>query len=227
MPKSKSSFNAYKVLRGLRQRLFVLAASLVAAGALDTIAAEPKKIIAFGDSLTAGYELPPQAAFPSVLENRLRALGYDDKIINAGVSGDTTAGGLARLDWALKDGADGMILELGANDMFRGIDPEVVKANLAGIIEAAEKRNIKVLLAGMIAAPSLGQDYAERFNAIFPDLAAKYHLLLYPFFMEGVYGEPSLKLADGTHPNAEGIVKIVDQILPYVEKLSESFGSKP
>lgn len=227
MPKSKTSDKAYRILRPYRQRLFLLAALLSAAAAGDSNAAQPKKIVALGDSLTAGYGLPPQAAFPAVLESRLKALGHDDEIINAGVSGDTTAGGLARLEWTLKDGADGMILELGANDMFRGVDPEVTKANLSAIIEEAKRRNIKVLLAGMQATPSLGHDYVEHFNAIYPELSAQYHIPLYPFFMEGVFEVPSLQLADKTHPNAEGVVKIVDQILPYAEKLSESLGSKP
>ncbi|MGH6843674.1 MAG: arylesterase, partial [Methylocella sp.] len=165
----------------------------------------PLKIIAFGDSLVAGLGLAADAAFPAVLEKTLRAEGYHVRIVNAGVSGDTASGGQARLDWALADGADGVILELGANDMLRGVDPAVTKAALDAILGELKARNIKVLIAGMKAASSLGLDYKTRFDAIYPALAKKYDTPLYPFFLEGVTGEPALTLGDGMHPNPAGV----------------------
>jgi acyl-CoA thioesterase I len=184
------------------------------------------RIIAFGDSLVAGYGLAADAAFPAVLEKTLRAEGYHVTVVNAGVSGDTASGGQARLDWALADGADGVILELGANDMLRGVDPEVTKAALDAILGELKARNIKVLIAGMKAASSLGQDYKTRFDAIYPALAKKYDAPLYPFFLEGVAGEPALKLGDGLHPNPAGVERIVKRILPEVRALVEQFGAK-
>ncbi|MGH6839679.1 MAG: arylesterase [Methylocella sp.] len=186
----------------------------------------PLKIIAFGDSLTAGYGLAAADAFPAVLERTLRAEGYRVTIVNAGVSGDTASGGQARLDWALSDGADGVILELGANDMLRGVDPAVTKAALDAILGELKARNIKVLIAGMRAAPNLGQDYKTRFDAIFPALAKKYDAPLYPFFLEGVAGKPALKLGDGLHPNHAGVERIVKGILPDVRALVDQFGAK-
>ncbi len=153
------------------------------------------KIIAFGDSLTAGFGLAADAAFPAVLEKTLRAEGYAVSVVNAGVSGDTASGGQARLAWSLGDGADGVILELGANDMLRGVDPEVTKAALDAILGELKARNIKVLIAGMKAASSLGEDYKRRFDAIYPALAKKYGAPLYPFFLEGVAGERLLNSA--------------------------------
>lgn len=185
----------------------------------------PLKIIAFGDSLVAGLGLSADAAFPAVLEKTLRAEGYAVSVINAGVSGDTASGGQARLDWALTDGADGVILELGANDMLRGVDPAVTKAALDAILGNLKARNIKVLIAGMKAAPNLGQDYKTRFDAIYPALAKKYDAPLYPFFLEGVAGEPALKLGDGLHPNAAGVERIVKGILPDVHAFVDQFGA--
>ncbi len=186
----------------------------------------PLKIIAFGDSLVAGLGLAADAAFPAVLEKTLRAEGYHVRIVNAGVSGDTASGGQARLDWALADGADGVILELGANDMLRGVDPAVTKAALDAILGELKARNIKVLIAGMKAASSLGQDYKTRFDAIYPALAKKYDAPLYPFFLEGVAGEPALKLGDGVHPNPAGVERIVKSILPDVRAFVDQFGAK-
>ncbi|MGB6175391.1 MAG: arylesterase [Methylocella sp.] len=185
----------------------------------------PLKIIAFGDSLVAGFGLPNDAAFPAVLEKTLRAEGYRVRIVNAGVSGDTASGGRARLDWALGDGADGVILELGGNDMLRGVDPEVTKAALDAILGELKARNIKVLIAGMKAASSLGQDYKTRFDAIYPALAKKYDAPLYPFFLEGVAGEPALKLGDGLHPNPAGVERIVKGILPDVRAFLDQLGA--
>lgn len=183
----------------------------------------PMKIIAFGDSLTAGFGLAADAAFPAVLEKALRAEGYPVTIVNAGVSGDTASGGQARLAWALTDGADGVILELGANDMLRGVDPEVTRAALEAILGELKARNIKVLIAGMKAASNLGQDYKTRFDAIYPALAKKYDAPLYPFILEGVAGEPALKLGDGLHPNPAGVERIVKGILPDVRAFVDHF----
>jgi acyl-CoA thioesterase-1 len=175
------------------------------------------RLVALGDSLTAGYGLPQAAAFPTVLEAALKARGKSVTIANAGVSGDTSAGGLDRLDWSVPDGTEGVILELGANDMLRGVDPAMTRKNLDTIISRLSARKIPVLLAGMYAARNLGADYVARFDAIYPDLAKQYGLVLYPFFLDGVAGQSKLALADGLHPNAEGVRLIVDRILPTVE----------
>jgi len=184
------------------------------------------KLIAFGDSLSAGYNLPAAAAFPAVLEAALRKEGYRVAVVNAGVSGDTASGGLARLAWTLSDGADGVILELGANDMLRGTDPDVTKAALDSILAELKARDIKVLIAGMKATPSLGKDYKARFDAIFPELAAKYDALLYPFFLDGVAGAPGLRLNDGLHPNSAGVERIVQGILPSARAFLGQLGAK-
>ncbi len=176
-------------------------------------------IVALGDSLTAGYGLPPEQGFPVRLAAYLATHGTPVTIDNAGVSGDTTAGGRARLDWALADKPQFAILELGANDALRGMDPKEAEANLDAILSTLEARGIKVLLAGMLAPPNLGRDYGAAFAGIYPRLAAKHHALLYPFFLDGVAGNPTLIQADGMHPNAEGVDIIVTRIAPYVEKL--------
>lgn len=187
-------------------------------------AAAPKKIVVLGDSLTAGYRLPPDAAFPAVLERELHKAGYKVTIVNAGVSGDTASGGLARLDWALGDSADGVIVELGANDMLRGLDPEVTRKALDGIITRLKARKIPILLAGMVAAPGMGKLYEARFNAVYRDLARKHDVIFYPFFLEGVAGQRDLNLDDGIHPNARGVSKIVDGIKPKVVELLKRAG---
>lgn len=184
------------------------------------------KIIAFGDSLVAGYGLAASATFPSVLEERLRADGYNVTLVNAGVSGDTASGGLARLDWTLSGGADGVILELGANDMLRGIDPGVTKAALDAMLAKLKARNMKVLIAGMKAAPSLGQEYKKRFDAIYPELAKKYDAPLYPFFLDGVAGKPALLLPDQLHPNPAGVGRMVEGMLPMMRRYLGQFGEK-
>jgi len=186
-----------------------------------------RKIIAFGDSLAAGYGLAAGAAFPSVLQRELRTEGYNVTVVNAGVSGDTSSGGLARLDWTLGDnGADAVILELGANDMLRGVDPEVTRTALDAILAKLKGRNIKVLIAGMKANPSLGQEFKARFDAIYPDLAKKYGVLLYPFFLEGVAGTPALELPDHLHPNPAGVERIVEGILPQVRGLLKQLNER-
>lgn len=176
------------------------------------------KLVAFGDSLSAGYNLPGSAAFPSVLEQALRQKGVSVEIVNAGVSGDTTQGGLERLDWSVPDGTDGVILELGANDALRGVDPAQTRKALEAMITRLQERKIPVMLAGMYAPRNLGTDYAKRFDAIYPELAEKYGLVLYPFFLEGIAGDRALNQADGLHPTAEGVTVIVRNILPTVER---------
>ncbi len=202
-----------------RASLAILAgAAIGAAGSPASAAPErPMTIVALGDSLTAGYNLPAAAAFPAVLEAALKARGQTVSIANAGVSGDTASGGLDRLDWSVPDGTDGVILELGANDMLRGTDPAVTRTALATILRRLAERRIPVLLAGMKASRNLGPAFVERFDAIYPDLAREYGLVLYPFFLDGVAGESRLTLPDGLHPSAEGVRIMVDRILPTVE----------
>jgi len=179
--------------------------------------ARPIRLVALGDSLTAGYGLPAKDAFPAVLQRALRAAGWNVTVKNAGVSGDTASDGLNRLDWSVGKNVDGVILELGANDMLRGIDPAVTRAALATILSRLTARKIKVLIAGMKADPALGKAYGRSFQSIYPDLAKKYHAALYPFFLDGVAGSPDLELADAMHPNALGVRKIVTAMLPPVE----------
>ncbi|WP_127521632.1 arylesterase [Mesorhizobium sp. Z1-4] len=179
--------------------------------------AEPAKIVAFGDSLMAGYGLSPGESFPEKLEQSLQQKGHDVVISGAGVSGDTSTGGLQRLDWSVPDDTDLVILELGANDMLRGIAPSITRSNLDEMITKLRDREIDVLLVGMLAAPNLGPDYAEAFNPIYPELANEYGLPFYPFFLDGVAAQPQLLLGDGMHPNADGVDRIVEGILPLVE----------
>jgi acyl-CoA thioesterase-1 len=179
----------------------------------------PVRIVALGDSLTAGYGLPAQAAFPAKLERALRARGLVVEVVDAGVSGDTASAGLARLDWAVPDGTDAVIVELGANDMLRGIDPRVTRRAMEEIVRRLAERRIAILIAGMRAAPNLGAEYGREFEAIYTDLAAAHDLLLYPFFLEGVVTEGKLNQRDGIHPTAVGIDIIVARILPMVEEL--------
>ncbi len=180
-------------------------------------AGRPVRLVALGDSLTAGYGLPAEAAFPAVLERALKQRGRQVEVVNAGVSGDTASGGLDRLDWSVPDGTDGVILELGANDMLRGVDPAVTRRALETIIQRLQARGIPVMLAGMLASRNLGPDYVNRFDAIYRDLAQKYGLVLYPFFLNGVAGQRDLNLPDGVHPTAQGVQRIVQGILPTVE----------
>lgn len=179
-------------------------------------ATERPLVLALGDSLTAGYGLPPGQSFPAQLEAALRAEGINAKVVNGGVSGDTSAGGLARLEWLLSDKPDLVIVELGANDGLRGLDPENTQENLDRIIARIRKTGAEVLLTGMVAPPNLGSDYVDRFNAIYPDLAEKHGTSFYPFFLDGVAMDPALNQDDGIHPTAEGIGVIVDGILPLV-----------
>ena len=176
-------------------------------------------IVALGDSLTAGFGLPQDKAFPAQLEKALKARGQDVKVINAGVSGDTAAAGLARLDWALHEDASAVIIELGANDALQGLDPAATKATLEKIIADLKGRGLPILLAGMEAPRNLGKDYVEQFRAMYADLAQRYDLILYPFFLDGVALDDGYLLDDGLHPNAAGVERIVEGILPKVEEL--------
>jgi len=185
----------------------------------DMAAARSLQIVALGDSLTAGFGLPAAAAFPARLESALRAKGYDVSIINAGVSGDTASGGLARVDWSVPQGTNAAILELGANDALRGIDPKITKAALDQILTKLSARHIPVLLAGMLAPPNMGADYVRAFDAIYPALASTHRVVFYPFFLDGVITNASLNQFDGMHPNAAGVDMIVRRILPSVEEL--------
>lgn len=205
----------------VRHFVIGLLASLlvVGAGGANAQQARPVAIVALGDSLTAGYQLPPGDAFPVKMQAALKAKGLDVTVENAGVSGDTSTGGLERLDWAVGDGVDAVILELGANDALRGIDPAVTRRNIDEILTRLKARGIAVLLTGMLAPPNMGSQFAAAFNPIFPDLAAKHGVLFDPFFLEGVAAEPSLNIADGMHPNARGVDAIVARILPKVEEL--------
>lgn len=180
---------------------------------------KPLKIVALGDSLTAGYMLEPSAAFPVQLEAALKKRGHKVEVENAGVSGDTTAAGLARLDWAITPDTDAVILELGANDALRGIDPGETRSNLDQILKKLTERGLKVLIAGMIAPKNLGDAYSAEFDPIFAELAQTYDALYYPFFLDGVATQASLNLDDGMHPSREGVAEIVRRILPKVEAL--------
>jgi acyl-CoA thioesterase-1 len=203
--------------------MLTLAAMVAAAALVAAIAqpgsARPVKIVALGDSLTAGLGLPANAAFPARLERALAQKGVAAEVVNAGVSGDTTADGLARLDWSVPDDADAVILELGANDALRGIDPAQTRANLDAILKRLTARRLLVLLAGMRAPPNMGAEYTKAFDAIYPDLAAAYGVIFYPFFLDGVAADRALNQGDGLHPSAAGVGVIVAKILPQVEEL--------
>ena len=177
------------------------------------------KIVVLGDSLSAGFGLPASAAFPARLADALKAKAIAATIINAGVSGDTASGGLGRLEWSVPDGTDAVILELGANDALRGLDPNLTKAALGTILRKLEDRRIAVLLAGMEAPRNMGPDYVRNFDAIYPALASTHPVVFYPFFLDGVAADPKLNQGDGLHPNAAGVDAIVSRILPRVEDL--------
>ena len=181
--------------------------------------AEPLRLVVLGDSLTSGYGLPIKDAFPTQLEAALRARGIDVTVVNAGVSGDTTAGGRARLDWVLASAPTAVIIELGANDGLRGIAPAATAENLDAIIGQLKQRRIPVLLAGMYAPANLGRDYTRAFNSLYPRLAKSHNVILYPFFLDGVAGVPALNQDDGIHPNANGVATLVERILPPVLRL--------
>jgi acyl-CoA thioesterase-1 len=184
--------------------------------------AEPARILVLGDSIAAGYGLAADEAFPARLESHLRRAGHEVRVIDAGVSGDTTAGGLARLDWALADRPHVVIVELGGNDGLRGIAPQATRANLDAILARLKARGPRVLLTGMLAPPNLGAEYGRAFDAIYPELAAKHGVALYPFILDGVAAQPDLNQRDGIHPNARGVAVMVDRIAPYVVRLLDT-----
>lgn len=203
--------------------LAIISMGLAVLMALDVglarAADKPLKIVAFGDSLTAGYMLEPSAALPVQLEAALKKRGHSVVVENAGVSGDTTAAGLARFDWAVPTDTDAVILELGANDALRGIDPNLTRKNLEQILEKLRERDIKVLIAGMIAPKNWGEAYSKAFDPIFPELAEAYGAIYYPFILDGVATDATLSLDDGMHPNRKGVAEIVRRMLPKVEEL--------
>jgi acyl-CoA thioesterase-1 len=182
-------------------------------------AEKPVRVVVLGDSLTAGFGLPAADAFPAKLARALNAKGVAASIANAGVSGDTASAGLSRLDWSVPDGTDAVILELGANDALRGLDPKITRTALDAILRKLADRRIVVLLAGMQAPRNLGPDYARDFDGIYPALASAHPVVFYPFFLEGVAADPKLNQADGMHPNAAGVDVIVARILPRVKEL--------
>ena len=202
--------------RRFTRRGAALAGIALLAAAAFPAAAEPVRLLAFGDSLVAGYGLNSAESFPAQLEVALRAKGHNVTVINGGVSGDTTAAGRARLDWSLAERPDAVIVELGANDALRGLKPSKAYENLDAILTRLKDENLPVLLAGMLALRNLGPEYREEFDAIFPRLAEKHDVPLYPFFLAGVVLEPGLNQYDGLHPNANGVAVIVERILPYV-----------
>ncbi|HEX4568831.1 MAG TPA: arylesterase [Dongiaceae bacterium] len=202
-------------------RVFRLA-QIVLLGVMVQVAsveAAPVKILALGDSLTAGFGLPPGQGFVPQLQKALKDSGIDAEVQDGGVSGDTTAGGLARLDWALAENPKVVIVELGANDALRGLDPAQARSNLSAILAKLAAQHRGVLLAGMLAPPNLGTDYGAAFNAIYPDLARQYGVVLYPFFLDGVAANPALNQPDGLHPTAEGVAIIVKRLLPSLRQV--------
>ena len=212
----------YRIFNGLRPaaRLRVLLATLLVAGIVGATAARAETIIlGLGDSLMAGYGLAGDRSFPVQLEAALRAQGKDVRIVNAGVSGDTSTGGLARLDWALAEKPDVAIVELGANDGLRGQPVELLYSNLDAILTRLKQEDIPVLLTGMHAPPNFGKEYGKAFHDAYHRLAEKHEAVFYPFFLDGVATEPSLNQPDGIHPNEQGVAVIIERILPKVEEL--------
>lgn len=205
------------MIRGFKTLLSIVLL-LIMAGAGQAVAT-PVKILALGSSLTQGYGLPPGTEFTVQLQGALKRAGIDAVVTNAGVSGDTSAGGLARLDWSLADHPDAVILELGSNDMLRGIPPAETEKNLRAVLDKLKSTHVKVLLTGMHAQRNLGADYVKEFDAIYPRLAKDYNVLFYPFFLDGVALNPKLNQADGMHPNPAGVKVVVARMLPIVKKL--------
>jgi acyl-CoA thioesterase-1 len=200
---------------------------MIAKPAFSSQSDEPPSIVVLGDSLVAGYQLPPDTGFPDRLQVALDENGIGAKIIGAGVSGDTTSGGLSRLAWSVPDGTDAVILELGANDALRGLPPRKTAANLENMIQQLLNRNIKVLLIGMLSPPNMGEDYAAAFNPIYASLAEKFEIPLYPFFLEGVMTVDGMTIADGMHPSEKGVDVMVERIFPMVEQLIEELRPAP
>lgn len=217
-PGAHDGSRPYGLPRGLFNAARAAALALAGLAAAGPAWADSREtvILALGDSLTAGYRIAGNYAFPARLQAALRGRGVMARVVNGGVSGDTSAGGLRRLDWLMAERPALVIVELGANDGLRGIDPAVTRRNLDRVVAAARARGARVLLAGMLAPPNLGREFADAFNAVFPAVAKKHNVPFYPFFLDGVVGNPALNLADGVHPNPAGVAVIVDRILPYV-----------
>lgn len=203
-------------------RSFLCLAAFLLVTMTNSQAAQPTKLVILGDSLTAGYGLQVAQAFPARLEAALRARGHDVAVVNAGVSGDTAKQGLERLDWSVEADTDAVILELGANDALRGVDPNETRNSLERIIVRLKERKIPVMLAGMLAPPNLGASYKEIFDAVYPELAQRHSIAIYPFFLDGVASEEAFNLDDGMHPNAKGVDEIVRRMLPSVEEFLAS-----
>jgi len=203
---------------------FVAAVIAVVFAAMPAYA-EPLRIVALGDSLTAGYGLEAGDAFTGRLEAALKERGHEVVIVNAGVSGDTASDGLARVDWSVGDDADAVIVELGANDALRGVDPAITRDALDKLLARLAERGLPVLVAGMRAPPNLGAEFGAAFNPIYPELAAKYGAILYPFFLDGVAARTDLNQPDGIHPNAEGVGIVVERMAPSVEALISRVGA--
>ncbi|MBW7965588.1 arylesterase [Bradyrhizobium sp. BR 10261] len=204
----------------------LMLALMTLAGPAWADAAKPIKLVVLGDSLSAGLGLSAQDAFPARLKKALQAKGIEIDMTNAGVSGDTASGGRDRLDWSVPEGTEGVIVELGANDAMRGIDPDLTRAALADIVQRLKARKIAVMLCGMLAPPNFGADYGARFNSIYPELAKRFDVPLYPFFLEGVAADAKLNQADGIHPTAAGVDIVVDKMLPTVEAFVRTIGEQ-
>ena len=209
-----------KLYQNVSAALFALTMIFVQPAAAETL-----KLVVLGDSLSAGYQLPPDQAFPVQLQKALEANGHDVEVVNAAVSGDTSSGGLSRLDWSVGEDADAVILELGANDALRGLPPEKTRENINAIVARLTERGVEVLVAGMLAPRNLGDEYALKFDLIFAEVAKAHGALLYPFFLEGVAMKQELNLPDGLHPTGEGVSVIVRNVLPAVEELLARAGS--
>lgn len=212
-------FSAKSFFQASYERLLILFTAAVIMTAGLSGAAAQQKLMVYGDSLVAGYGLDAGLGFPEQLQSALTASGRDIRVLNAGVSGDTTAGGLARLDWALADRPDAVIIVLGGNDLLRGLNPEQTRANLQAMLSRLRTDGIAVLLCGMLAPVNLGPDYRQQFDSLYPDLATEFGIDLYPFFLDGVALDPDLNLPDGLHPNPQGVAIITTRILPYVVRL--------
>lgn len=216
----------------MRRIKFTLSAFLTGLGifafvtALSAQESRPLNLVGLGDSLMAGYQLQEDESYTAKLQKALLEKGLSISITNAAVSGDTSTGGRERADWSVPDGTDGVILELGANDALRGISPDETRKNLEAIIEGFKARNIAVMLIGIMAPPNMGDDYAQNFNKIYQELADKYQLPLYPFFLDGVILEAGLKLDDGMHPNAQGVDVMVQRSLPAILSFVQQISTK-
>ncbi len=219
MKKSSLRPGHRKMVSGFIVCNVLFAALMLALRIAPAHAAEAMRIVVLGDSLVAGFNIPAKEAFPAQLERALKLRGHNVEVINAGVSGDTTAGGLERLQWSVPDKTDAVILELGANDALRGLAPQQAKANLEKIIKTLRASGTEILLAGMAAPRNLGETYVKAFDGMYPELASAHGLILYPFFLDGIALNPAFNLPDGLHPNAKGVAVIVQNILPKVEEL--------